>query len=136
MTQDLLAANIKELKRVLRIVPKIHYATLFGSSIKNRLTAESDIDVAVAADRPLENKLYLQWVDSLNSVLSHPVDLIDLNRVSGPILKQALCTGIVVKKTSALHLAQLIKKMWYNQADMMPNSLMILKSHCERFIDG
>jgi hypothetical protein len=41
----------------------------------------------------LEKELYLQLVNSLNSVLSHPVDLIDLNRVSGPILKQALCTG-------------------------------------------
>jgi predicted nucleotidyltransferase len=136
MTKDQLSANIKQTKKVLENYPQIDFAVIFGSSLKNRLTTESDIDVAVAAERPLTNEVYLQLVDSLNEVLSHPVDLIDLNQVSGPILQQALCTGIVVKKTSALHLAQLIKKMWFNQADMMPNSLMILKRHCERFING
>jgi uncharacterized protein len=136
MTQDLLAVNIKKLKAVLAEIPEIHYATVFGSLVKDRLTSESDIDLAVAAEYPLEKGRYLQLVNSLNSVLSHPVDLIDLNRVSGPILKQALCTGIVMKKTSPPNLARLIKKMWYNQADMMPNALMILKSHCERFVNG
>ncbi len=136
MRQGLLAGNIKKLEGVLEEIPEIHYAAIFGSSVKNRLTSESDIDVAVAAEKPLEKELYLQLVNSLNSVLSHPVDLIDLNRVSGPILKQALCTGIVVKKTSPGSLAQLIKKMWYNQADMMPNTLMILKKHCQRFVNG
>jgi predicted nucleotidyltransferase len=136
MAEGLLYANIEKLKEVLEEIPEIHYAAIFGSSVKDRLTSASDIDCAVAADKPLEKGLYLQLVNSLNSVLSHPVDLIDLNRVSGPILKQALCTGIVVKKTSPTNLAYLIKKMLYNQTDMMPNTLMILKNHCERFVNG
>jgi len=134
--KNLLAENIDKLKKILAETPEIHYAVIFGSSVKGRLTSESDIDFAVAAEHPLEKGLYLQLVNSLNTVLSHPVDLIDLNRVSGPILKQALCSGIVVKKTSPESLAQLIRKMWYNQADMMPNTLMILKNHCERFVNG
>lgn len=132
----MLSENIKKLKRILERVPEVHYAVLFGSSVRNRLMKDSDIDVAIAAEQMIDKKLYLQLVNSLNSVLSHPVDLIDLHNVSGPILKQALCTGIVIKKTSPDSLALIIKKMWYNQADMMPNSLMILKSHCERFING
>jgi predicted nucleotidyltransferase len=110
MTRGLLAANIKKSEMILGKTPAIHYAVIFGSSVKDRLTNESDIDFAVAAEQPLEKELYLQLVNSLNSVLSHPVDLIDLNRVSGPILKQALCTGVVVKKTSPKNLAHLIKK--------------------------
>ncbi len=136
MAKDLFKTNIKEIKGVLENISEIHYAAVFGSLVKNRLTSRSDIDIAVAADQPLKKEVHLQLINSLNNVLSHPVDLIDLNRVSGPILKQALCTGIVVKKTSVESLALLIKKMWYNQADMIPNSLMILRRHCERFING
>ena len=134
--QTLLDKNIKAARKVLDGYPAIHYATLFGSVVKHRLTHESDIDLAIAADKPLETEDKLRLIGELNLCLTHPVDLVDLNRVSGPILQQALCTGVVIKKTSTEKLAELIKRMWYNQADMMPNSLMILEKHCQRFING
>ena len=116
--------------------PEVQYATVFGSLVKNRLTAESDIDIAIAGEKPFSFEFRLQLMSSLNNELSHCVDLIDLQSVSGAILQQALCTGVTVKKSSTLLLAFLIKKMWYNQADMMPNILMSQKKHCTRFLNG
>ena len=127
---------IKVIETALSGYPEIHTIILFGSAIKDRLRADSDIDIAVAAERSLSVEQFRKLAASLNGSLSHPVDLIDLKAVSGPILKEALCTGEVIRKSSVIQFAQLIKKMLYNQSDMMPNSLIMLSRHCERFING
>ena len=48
MPQTLLNKNIKAARKVLDGYPTIYYATLFGSAIRNQLTKESDIDLAIA----------------------------------------------------------------------------------------
>ena len=64
------------------------------------------------------------------------VDLVDLQSVSGTILHQALTKGnLVFVKDKNLY-AEIIKKMLFNQADMMPNYNMILKKRREEFLDG
>ncbi|CAN2042047.1 DNA polymerase III subunit beta [Candidatus Magnetomoraceae bacterium gMMP-15] len=127
---------IKRIKQILENYPEIFAATLFGSAVKNRLKPDSDIDIAVAARQPLSYEQKIDLFLALSKVLPREIDLIDLQAVAGPILQNALCKGIVVKKTSTVLFAELIKKMWYNQADMMPYSMMIMKKHCERFIYG
>jgi len=127
---------ILKIREVLKDEPEIGFASLFGSAARDRLTLESDIDIAVAAERPLSYEQRLHLISVFSRVLHREVDLVDLQSVSGPILQQALCKGVHVKKTSLRLLAQLLKKMWYNQADMMPLSRMIAKKHCERFVDG
>ncbi|MCP4757296.1 MAG: nucleotidyltransferase domain-containing protein [Proteobacteria bacterium] len=124
------------IRTVLTDFPEVRYAAVFGSLVKNRLAAVSDIDIAIAGEKPFSFEFILELTRSLNDELSHCVDLIDLQSVSGAILQQALCTGVTVKKTSTILLASLIKKMWYNQADMMPNVLMSQKKHCARFLNG
>ncbi len=126
---DLISKKLEEF-------PSIKIAILFGSAAKNRLTPSSDIDIAVAA----EKKMHFQEIEKLQSELTYTlktnVDLIDLHFVSGPILQQALCTGKTIIKHSPLIFASLVKRMWFNQADMMPYSERILKAKCARFIDG
>lgn len=128
--------NINLLKQILGPKAHIKLATVFGSLAKNRLHRESDIDVAIAGEAVFSAEFLFDLTGELNSQLPHPVDIIDLNRVSGPILQQALCTGILLKSTSPVLYSGLIKKMWYNQADMMPYTKMILRKHCDRFIHG
>ena len=64
------------------------------------------------------------------------ITLVDLHQVSGTILQQALCTGEFLLKNSQGILAGLMKKMWYNQADMMPLSKRVQEAQIRRFIDG
>lgn len=114
----------------------IKIAVLFGSAAKNRLTAISDIDLAVAAKTPLTMSEKTELHMALTESLTREIDLIDLQRIDGLLLQKVLCEGLVIKKESSELLAGLIKKMWYNQADMMPYVQMILKQHAHRFAHG
>jgi len=127
---------IARIQKILAAYPEILIAILFGSAGKGRLTAGSDIDIAVAAGHPLSYEQKNELHRALSRALPYEVDLIDLQSVSGVILQQALCTGVIVQKKSPAHLAALLKKMWFNQADMMPYTRLILKKHSERFVNG
>ena len=120
----------------LKQYPMIKLCLLFGSAAKGPLRFDSDIDIAVAADRTLSSQEKLSLIEDLAIQLKRGVDLIDMQQVSGYILQQALSTGkIICNKDKNLY-AFLIKKMWYNQADMMPYYDMILRKRRERFLNG
>ena len=127
---------VRKIEKNLDANPIVQVAYLFGSAAQGRLTHQSDLDIAVSGESPLSYNQKFEIISSLSKEISHEIDLIDLQVVSGPILQQALCTGRSVKKTSVSLLAALIKKMWYNQEDMMPLTKMILRNNCERFVHG
>ena len=113
--------------------PDILFATVFGSAIKNRLTPESDLDIAVAAEKALSYEQREDLYAHLVSELPYEIDLVDLHVVYGPLLQQAIC-GKIIKKTSNLLFAALMKKMWYNQEDMMPYTRRIMKERLDRWL--
>lgn len=131
--QDKLKSDIT---RILKSFPEIQVASLFGSAAHNRLNKQSDLDIAVAGESELSFDLKTEIMIRLSIALSREVDLIDMHQVSGTILQQVLCTGDFLLKNSPGILAGLIKKMWYNQADMMPLSERIQKEQIRRFING
>jgi predicted nucleotidyltransferase len=123
-----------EICQVLDAYPQILLATLFGSAVRDQLTDQSDLDIAVAALTILPLALRLELADRLTQALHREVDLIDLQAVSGTILEQSLCHGrIILKKDSVLY-AELIKRFWFNQADMMPYTRRILAERRRRFL--
>jgi uncharacterized protein len=124
-----------KVKDVFAAIPEIRVLILFGSGAHNRLTGASDIDVAVAAGRPLGSRKMIEIACELSRVLGRNIDLVDLQSVSGPILQQALCRGEIIRSDDRIY-PLLIKKMWFNQADMMPLTRMVLDRHCQRFING
>ena len=99
--------------------PQVLFAILFGSAAKGRLTAQSDVDIAVAANKVLSVESRCDLAVALSCALGREVDLIDLQAVSGPILEQALCSGRILKNNDHDLYAGLMKRLWYNQADMM-----------------
>lgn len=109
---------------------------VFGSMGTMRQTVFSDADVAVCAGRPLDLSERMVLVDHLALKLGRPVDLVDLMVVSGPILQQVLTQGRIVLNRNPTLYAKLILKMWYNQADVMPNYRMILHRRLEAFAHG
>lgn len=123
------------LNTVLKKYPEISLGILFGSVINNRLTGESDIDIAISASRPLGHDKLVEVLLDCEKALKRRVDIIDLQTVTGHILQQILCSGNVFLKKSSPILAELIKKMWYNQADMMPYTNMMMKKQVEKFIN-
>ena len=121
---------------VLEQFPQVKIAYLFGSAARNQLTSMSDIDVAVAAETKLPLETRLALAIKLSKALHREVDLIDLQDVAGEILQQSLCQGINLLQTdSGLH-ARLIKRLWFDQADLMPYRRRILAERRSRFLHG
>lgn len=101
--------------------PEILFCSVYGSIAQNKLTAGSDIDIAVAGKSPIPLEKMVELSVKLSDACQREIDLVDLQAKSGVILQQVLCEGkVILKKSSELY-ARLIIKMWYNQADMMPN---------------
>lgn len=117
-------------------MPGLRVAILYGSAAKDRMTARSDVDVAVLFDRPLSAESKMALAAELGAELSRAVDLVDLFSLNGTLLKQILCKGRVFVRRSPEDLAALLCRMTYNQSDMMPYVVRTLQERQERFIHG
>jgi len=136
MSKPTIEIIAEKICNILDGYPDILFAAIFGSAAHNRLTPSSDIDIAAAGNRLLTYEEKIELSLALSRALTKEVDLIDLQAVSGLILQEALCSGKIIFNRSPALYASLLKKMWYNQADMMPHTKMILKRSCQRFING
>jgi predicted nucleotidyltransferase len=98
----------------------IKLGILFGSLAKDHGTSNSDLDLGVAAMVPLDTSLKMILVEALAEFSGRPVDLVDLQSASGPILQQVLTQGKLIYCIDRTLYASLIRTMLFNQSDMMP----------------
>lgn len=115
---------------------EINLCLVYGSYARGCERKNSDIDIAIAANPAITSQRIFNIKIYLTSILDKNVDLIDLRRCSGLILKEALCNSTLILNKSPLLYAKLIKKMLFNQADMMPYYNEILKKRRREFIDN
>lgn len=121
---------------VINQYPMLELCFIFGSFAKGRITKDSDIDIAVASEKKIDYELIAEIETKLDAILHCDIDLIDLQAVSGMILKKAISKGIPVMIKDKQLYADIIKRMLYNQADMMPYYTRILKQRREKFLHG
>ena len=114
----------------------ILFCSVFGSYAKSKQRADSDIDLAIAGRQKLTFEEKFNISQKLSDRLKKQIDLVDLQAVAGVILQQALSKGKIIFVKDRNLYAELIKKMLYNQADMMPYYNRILKERRERFLNG
>ena len=116
--------------------PGVQFCSVFGSFASGKSQENSDIDVAIAGNRKLSCSEKMSIISRLSGRLNRPIDIVDLQSVSGTILHQAVTKGrhVFIKDTRLY--AGIIKRMLYNQADMMPNYNMILRKRREEFLYG
>jgi len=116
--------------------PQIKLGILFGSVRRQQARSDSDLDLAVAADRPLDTSEKMTLIEELTQLTSRPVDLIDLQLAGGLLLQEILTKGKRIYNTdSDLH-AELIKEMLFNEADFMPYRDRMLKARRKAWIDA
>ena len=130
------ARILSSVRDVLLRQPDIEFACVFGSFAQGRQTPASDIDVAVAAQAPIDPDRRLALNDEVASAAGRPVDLVDLHRAGPLLLTQALTKGRRVVKRDSRVLARLLVKMWYLNADLMPLVRMIQDTRRKRFLHG
>jgi len=114
-----------QLKEVFSHFPKIALAVLFGSVASGQQRADSDLDIAVAADHPLSVDEKLAMISALAERTGRPVDLIDLSVVSEPLLGQIVRHGRRVLGSDTLY-GELISRHVFEQADFMPYRTRLL----------
>ena len=114
--------------------PAVKLAILFGSLVAGRATSDSDLDLGVAADHPLDIDLKTVLIEDLAQCLGRPVDLVDLQTARGVILQQILTKGMLIYCSDRLLYATIIRTMLFNQSDMMPYHERILAERRKAWI--
>lgn len=131
---------MEKLREVLREVLARHQdiklCIVFGSTAKGKLSADSDLDIAVAGEQPLSADQFLKLIEEFSAATNHKIDLVDLMTAAGEIFRQALSKGIVVQNLDKNLYARVISRMLFNQADMMPYYNRTLQERRKRFLNG
>ncbi len=116
---------LESIRAVLTRHPEIRLAILFGSIATGRASRESDVDLAVAAERALNVDEKMALMAELAEATGRPIDLIDLHTVGEPLLAQIIKRGLRILGTDERY-AELIKRHLFEEADFMPYYRRIL----------
>ncbi len=116
--------------------PEIRIALLFGSLAAGKERRNSDLDLAVAAEEPLGARQKTALIEELAQVTGRAVDVVDLRTAAGLVLKSALTTGVRFRVTDHVLLAELVKRMWFDEADFEPYRRRILEARRKQWISG
>jgi predicted nucleotidyltransferase len=82
-----------QLKEVFAHFPETILVLVFGSVALKRQRADSDLDIAVAAEHALTAHEKIALIGALAASTGRPIDLIDLKAVSEPLLGQIVRYG-------------------------------------------
>lgn len=125
----------KAIKNLLAGFPDIKLAILYGSFQKNNENYKSDVDLAVAADKILDSEIKMILIEKLSSVTGRPIDLVDLQSTHGTLLKNILTEGSIIYRIDNTLYANILKRMLFNDADMMPYYYRTIKEQRERWLN-
>jgi len=119
----------KTLRAVLLRHQEIKLATLFGSMATGKPTPESDVDLGVLADNPLDAETKLTLMEEIGQATGRPADIIDLRTAGEPILGQVFKGRRILGDTTLY--AERLSRHLIDKADFLP--LRILKERRERW---
>lgn len=123
----------KELTRLLIEQPDILLATVFGSVAAGTARVDSDLDVAVLADRPLVTGRKRQLIEMLAEASGRPVDLVDLRTAGVLVLHSALRGKRLVCRNNAVY-ASLLSRALFDSADFLPYHERLLRERRNAWI--
>lgn len=126
----------KHIKSILAHFSEIELAILYGSAVSGTLRPDSDLDIGVAGPSLLTAESKSRLIEALALETGRPVDLIDLQTTYGTLLHQILTKGKVIYCTNHTLYAELIKRMLFNQSDMMPYYYRILEERRKKWINN
>jgi len=127
---------IAKLRDVLSQEPGLEFAMLYGSVAAGKERQDSDVDIAVCFETPLDFNRKADLVLRLEAAIARSIDLADIASLNGTILKQVLTKGCVIVERKLGSREKQNSRMLYNQADMMPYVRRTLKERQRRFLDG
>ena len=121
------------IQNVLAVHGDVRMAILFGSLAGTRVTAQSDLDLAVLMGAPLSAETKITLIGELSQAIGRPVDLVDLRSAGEPLLGQILKHGVRLLGSDNDY-AELIKRHLFEEADFMPYRRRILAERRQAWI--
>jgi predicted nucleotidyltransferase len=115
--------------------PSVVLAILFGSMARDRNRNDSDLDIAIASSTPLTAQTHLVIIENLALAVGRPVDLIELDQTHNPLLQQILTKGRKVLCHDRTRYDELMLRMVYEEADVMPYYRRILSERRQAWIE-
>lgn len=125
--------NLDQARTALIGCKYVEFAMLFGSLARGSETRDSDVDVAVLANKPLNARQKIELIDALALATGRPVDLIDLRTVGQPLLNQILKHGLRLIGSDE-QMAALMYRNVVDRADFLPLRNRILKEKSAAWI--
>jgi len=113
------------LRDVLSQFPTLVLALVFGSVALGRPRTDSDLDIAVSAEKPLSAIEKMAMIAALADKTGRAIDLVDLTTVSEPLLGQIVRHGRRLLGSDTAY-GQLLSRHLFEQADFMPYRNRIL----------
>ncbi|RMG29119.1 MAG: nucleotidyltransferase domain-containing protein, partial [Gammaproteobacteria bacterium] len=107
------------LRPVFERHPEIEAVWLFGSQAEGRSRPDSDLDVAVAADAPLDTAQKRALIEQLAEATGRPVDLVDLHTAGEPLLGRLLQGKPLLVRDRKLFV-ELVKRHLIDVEDFLP----------------
>ena len=114
-----------QLREALSSFQQITLAILFGSVASGKANAQSDLDLAVIAAKPLQAPEKIQIIEALALLTGRPIDLVDVHAAPEPLLGQVFKHGRRILGTDTAY-AQLLYRHLIQQADFVPLQNRIL----------
>ena len=109
-------------------------AIAFGSLAAGQAGTESDVDVGVLTEGPLDDRRRERLVRAIAQATGRPVDLVDLRSAGVPLLRTILTTGTVLLRRDGTAHAQLVSRMLADVEDFLPLRERLLRERRQRWI--
>jgi predicted nucleotidyltransferase len=123
----------KRIRGKLHEYSGIRLAIMFGSMAMGTEQAESDLDIAILADKPLDADMKTEIIADLAEITNRPVDLVDLKTVGEPLLGQILTQGKRLLGNDHDY-AMMINRHLLDAADFLPYRQRILEERRKAWI--
>lgn len=114
---------------------EVRMAIIFGSVAKHKATFNSDLDIAVLAEKKITPEFKLNLINALACLVGRPIDLIDLNDVGEPLLGEILQHGKMIVGNATLK-GNLLTRHLIDLADFVPDQTRILDERRNAWINS
>lgn len=126
-------SDILRIRQILQNYPHVRLALLFGSLAKGNARKDSDLDLAIATDHPLDSGQKMQLIAELASAIGRPIDLVDIAMIGEPLLGQIIVHGRRILGDD-VHYARLLSAHLFAEADFVPYQTRILRERRQAWI--
>lgn len=108
---------------------------LYGSAALDKLSSNSDIDIAVGSKNNLSNDFCMEISRKLSLETDREVSIINIEKMEGVILQEVLVKGITLKNQDPNYKAKFLSKMFEYTADILPFQMLGINKKVVNFLN-